>query len=321
GDLFHFVLADVGSSLAKKNVSWGEVDQKLAQLLVDQSLSVYLPRFLAGIMSSSARYAYLEDRIRRALVTAVLLTAEHMKQGKFVPVAFELPFGRGENGLPALRIRLEDGRELVLTGQIDRVDMAESDDGERAYLRVVDYKTGNNKLKIADVEAGLQLQLLAYLQVVMDNSAVFTARYAQPAGVYYAHVHDDTVLSDDEDGSGPGMRLSGVTVPSQEVARLSDPAVNGWSKLVNLYCNDKGSLNTGLEEGQMQELRQRVIHMLKDSAAAMLEGLVAVSPLADDDRDACAFCDFAAVCGFDRGAVKARSRCDALPGREAAADD
>jgi ATP-dependent helicase/nuclease subunit B len=244
-----------------------------------------------------------------------------MKQGKFVPVAFELPFGRGENGLPALRIRLEDGRELLLAGQIDRVDMAESADGETAYLRVVDYKTGNNRLKIPDVEAGLQLQLLAYLQVVMDNAAAFTARDARPAGVYYAHVHDETVLSDDPDGSGPGMKLRGVTVPSEEVARLSDPGVNGWSKLVNIYCNDKGALNTGLAEGQMQELRQRVIYMLKDSAAAMLEGLVAVSPLADDDRDACAFCDFASVCGFDRSAAKARSRHDALPGREAETDD
>ena len=321
GDLFHFVLADVGSTLAKKKISWREVDEKLAAFLVDQALSVYLPRFLAGIMSSSARYAYLEDRIRRALVNAVLLTAEHMKQGKFVPVAFELPFGRGENGLPALRIRLEDGRELLLAGQIDRVDMAESDDGEKAYLRVVDYKTGDNKLNIPDVEAGLQLQLLAYLQVVMDNAASFTAREARPAGVYYAHVHDGAVLADGEEGSSPGLKLRGVTVPSSEVARLSDPAVNGWSKLVNLYCNDKGALNTGLAEGQMQELRQRVIYMLKDSAAAMLEGLVAVSPLADDDRDACAFCDFAAVCGFDRGAAKARRRHDALPGREAEADD
>lgn len=321
GDLFHFVLADVGSTLAEKKISWREVDQKLAQVLVDQALSAYLPRFLAGIMSSSARYAYLEDRIRRALINAVLLTAEHMRQGKFVPVAFELPFGRGESGLPALRIRLEDGRELALAGQIDRVDMAESADGEKAYLRVVDYKTGNNKLKIPDVEAGLQLQLLAYLQVVMDNAAAFTARDARPAGAYYAHVHDETVLADDADGTAPGMKLRGVTVPSQEVARLSDPAVNGWSKLVNIYCNDKGTLNTGLEEGQMEELRQRVIYLLKDSAAAMLEGLVAVSPLADDDRDACAFCDFAAVCGFDRGAAKARRRHDALPGREAAADD
>ena len=321
GDLFHFVLADVGSTLAEKKISWREVDQKLAQVLVDQALSAYLPRFLAGIMSSSARYAYLEDRIRRALVNAVLLTAEHMRQGKFVPVAFELPFGRGESGLPALRIRLEDGRELALAGQIDRVDMAESADGEKAYLRVVDYKTGNKKLKIPDVEAGLQLQLLAYLQVVMDNAAAFTAREARPAGAYYAHVHDETVLADDADGTAPGMKLRGVTVPSQEVARLSDPAVNGWSRLVNIYCNDKGTLNTGLEEGQMEELRQRVIYLLKDSAAAMLEGLVAVSPLADDDRDACAFCDFAAVCGFDRGAAKARRRHDALPGREAAADD
>ena len=321
GDLFHFVLAEVGFSLAKNGISWRQLDEALARTLVDQALASYLPRFLSGIMSSSARYAYLQDRIRRALVTAVLMTAEHMKQGGFVPVAFELPFGRGEEGLPPYVLRLEDGRELMLRGQIDRVDLAESVDGQTAYLRVVDYKTGRNKLRRPDIEAGLQLQLLTYLQVVMDNAARFTPLQARPAGVYYAHVHDDVVLADDDQEIQPGLKLQGMTVPVPEVARLSDRGVNGWSKLVNIYCTDKGSLRTGLAENELEQLRQQVVDLLQDSASAMLDGVVAVSPLVDDDRNACAFCDHAGVCGFDRTAVSARRRRDGLPGREEERDD
>ena len=249
------------------------------------------------------------------------MTAEHMKQGGFVPVAFELPFGRGEEGLPPYILRLEDGRELLLRGQIDRVDLAESEDGKTAYLRVVDYKTGRNKLRRPDIEAGLQLQLLTYLQVVMDNAARFTPLTALPAGVYYAHVHDDVVLADEDKDVQPGLKLQGMTVPSLEVARLSDRGVTGWSKLVNIYCTDKGGLRTGLEENELEQLRRQVMYLLQESASAMLDGVVAVSPLIDDNRDACAFCDFADVCGFDRTAVSARRRRDALPGREDACDD
>ena len=320
GDLFHFVLADVGRTLAARGVPWPEVDEKLAALLVEQSLKDYLPRFLAGIMTSSARYAYLEGRIRRALTAAVLVTAEHARQGKFAPVAFELPFGRGGDGLPALTLRLGDGRQLQLAGQIDRVDLAEAPDGRTAYLRVVDYKTGAKKLQRPDIEAGLQLQLLTYLQVVMDNAAAFTRREARPAGVYYAHVQDDVALSEDGKEVRPGLKLQGVTVPSREVAALTDGQAQGWSSLVNMYSSGN-SLRTGLDENELPRLRQLVIDLLKDSAAAMLDGLAAVSPVVDEQRDSCAYCDFASVCGFDRGAVRTRRRRDGLPGREAVDND
>ena len=242
--------------------------------------------------------------------------SEHMKRGGFVPIAFELPFGRGEQGLPALTVRLDDGRELRLAGQIDRVDMAEGADGS-AYLRVVDYKTGNNRLQIPDVAAGLQLQLLVYLQVVMDNAAAFTSRPAYPAGVYYSHLQDDVALAESGKDIRPGLKLQGLTVPSYEVVRLSDREVDGWSKLVNVYCSHTGSMRTGLESGQLEDLRQQVIAMLKDSSAALLDGLVAVSPVVDGQRDSCAYCDFAGVCGFERECVGTRRLSDSLPGREA----
>lgn len=317
GDLFHFVLADVGRYVAEHHLSWQQMDQELAQILVDQALDGYLPRFLAGIMTSSARYQYLRSRIRNALIRAVMLTAEHMKRGGFAPIAFELPFGRGEQGLPALTIRLQDGRELRLAGQIDRVDMAKSPDGSGVYLRVVDYKTGYNRLQRPDMEAGLQLQLLVYLQVVMDNAAFFTSRRARPAGVYYANVQDELLLSEGREEE-PGLKLQGLTVPSEEVVRLSDRDVNGWSRLINAYCSPKGALRTGIQGDELERLRQRVIYMLKDSAAAMLDGLVAVSPLVDEHRDSCEYCDFVSVCGFERGSVRPRRRRDALPGREEA---
>ena len=47
----------------------------------------------------------------------------------------------------------------------------------------------------------------------------------------------------------------------------------------------------------------------------------AVSPVVDEQRDSYAYCDFASVCGFDRGAVRTRRRRDGLPGREAVDND
>ena len=54
---------------------------------------------------------------------------------------------------------------------------------------------------------------------------------------------------------------------------------------------------------QLTELEQQLIEVLQQTASEIMEGLISVSPLRDDDFDACAYCDYASVCGFDRSLV------------------
>lgn len=313
GDLFHYVLAAVGRKLSGMDHGWQQVDETTAALLVDQALADYLPQFLSGILQSSRRYAYLQGRIREALIAAVLLTAEHIKRGRFVPIAYEFRFGEGGEA-PAFRIPLDDGRDILLTGQIDRVDMARDEAGELAYFRIVDYKTGNVSLKREDIAAGLRLQLLAYLQVVLANSDRFTPLPARAAGMYYAPLHDDLVLAthDQEQSPPAGLKLAGLTVADAAAVQLADPGLRGHSELLPIgYNPDQGSFYSQpapLFAEELEDLREQLTLTLKDTAAAMLDGMIAASPLIDGGFDACAFCDHKAVCGFDRFAVRPRRR-------------
>lgn len=325
GDLFHHVLAEVGRTILEKELSWQEITPELASMLVDQALSGVLPRFLSGIMQSSARYAYLEGRIRATLVNAVLLTAEHMQRGKFVPVAYELSFGMGGAGLPALSVDLGDGRSMQLSGQIDRIDMAEGEDGQTAYFRVVDYKTGNLSLRQEDIAAGLRLQLLVYLQVVLANSAHFSPKPALPAGFYYAPVQDSIVSVEDVSTEKTvGLKLKGITVADREAVLLADPDINGHSELIPVgYNPEKGTFyqtSAPLSGEQLEALTEQLKDNLKETATAMLNGLIDVTPLRGEGVDACAFCDFAAVCGFERQLAPARSKDQPLLPEEVDAD-
>jgi ATP-dependent helicase/nuclease subunit B len=324
GDLFHYVLAEVGQRITAGG-GWQQVDQQLAEELVEQALITYLPRFLSGILQSSARYAYLQGRMREALVAAVMLTAEHMRGGQFVPVAYEFAFGDGAQAdawsAPAWRIPLDDQRELLLSGKIDRIDMATLG-GEAAYFRVIDYKTGSVSLKREDIAAGLRLQLLVYLQVVLANSAQFSALPPRPAGMFYAPLHDDLQLSvPDEETAPAGLKLAGLAVADAEAVDLADPGLSGYSQLLPVGYNAKTNSfyqrPAALSGQELDAMRQQLTATLQDTATAMLAGMVEVSPLIDGNIDACAYCDHRAVCGFDRFFVPPRRK----PQAETEAED
>lgn len=311
GQLYHEVLADIGQTVLAEGLSWPEIDEAKAEQLVDDALAKYLPRILAGILSSSARYAYLAERIRGAILSAVLLLVEHTRRGDFIPVAWELPFGSNEPGsLPAFKITLPDGRILELSGRIDRVDLAQSAQSGKSYFRIIDYKSGQLSLKTEDILAGLRLQLLVYLEVVLMNADVFTSSQSEAAGIYYSQVSDGLENSGRDAGEPVGLRLTGLSVRDEEAIRLSDRNISGNSALVPIGLGKKGiyAQPAGLTQQQLAALQQHLLSVLQQTAGDILEGLISISPLRDGDFDACAYCDYASVCGFDRSLAPSRKK-------------
>ena len=308
GDLYHYVLSAVGLYLRERKIAWEQVDEQLAELLVDRVLHDCLPQFLAGIMSSSSRYAYLSHRLKRALVAAVLLVARQLSQGAFIPVAYELPFGNvGQpDALPAFYLKLPDGRHMELSGRIDRVDMAEDVENGIAYFRIIDYKTGQASISSEDIAAGLKLQLLLYLQVVLANSTVFTVHTPAPAGAYYITVNDTLPLVDTPDKlDSPSIRANGLSVDDAHALRLCDT-----------QAARPRSSKSLLSVEQLDALREQLTAVLQETATAMLDGMIEVSPLLDKVDNACKYCDYQAVCCFDRQLAKSRRRMEPLPQAE-----
>lgn len=323
GELYHQVLAEIGNNVLTTGISWQSIDEEQAASLVDAALEKYLPQLLAGILRSSARYEYLAERIRSTLINSILLLVEHTKRGDFLPVAWELPFGSNEpDSLPAYKISLPDGKVLELSGRIDRVDMAISPQAEqKCYFRIIDYKSGEVSLNREDIMAGLRLQLLVYLQVVLQNADVFGAREARAAGIYYSRVSDamqNSSLADDE--PAVGLKLSGLSIADEEAVRLADSNISGHSQLIPIALGKNGfySNAAGVSNEQLAELTDNLQLVLQETAGQMLEGLISASPLRDADFDACAYCDYKAVCGFDYRLAKPRKK--ELPTQDKAAE-
>ncbi|MBQ6807618.1 MAG: PD-(D/E)XK nuclease family protein [Firmicutes bacterium] len=324
GTLYHQALAEIGRRVQRDRLDWAALGEEELRPIVEQVLAELLPGFLSGIMDSSPRYQYLQSRLFRTLLHASLLLAEHVRRSGFLPIAFELPFGsREENSLPAFTVPLPGGRSLALRGQIDRIDLAR--DGEKAWLRVVDYKTGKPSFDQKLSLAGLQLQLLLYLQVVMANAELLSGSGdSAPAGAYYAYVRDDLHSTErEEEAELPDLKLSGLSLQDQigveladrQLAALAAEEKAGKSQLIAVSLDKEGQVKASshcLSREQLRELMEGITATLQETACAMLDGEIQAWPLLDGKNDACALCGQRTVCGFDRSLSGKRSLADLL---------
>ncbi|MGI6361382.1 MAG: helicase-exonuclease AddAB subunit AddB [Bacillota bacterium] len=305
GKLFHEILAMIGKRINQEKISWSTIDESKAEQLVEESLEQYLPQLSDDILASSARYTYLAKRIKDTLVMAVKVMVTHMQNSSFEPIAWEITFGP-QKILPSLRIPLSDSKELEISGQIDRIDLAVGEG--KSWFRIIDYKTGRNSLSAKDIFYGLKLQLLVYLHLVLENSAVFGVPTAAAggAGIYYSLVRDDFLnlpLSDASDKKELlDLRLEGLAVQDQEAVQLGDHQISGHSALLPVAMKKDGNFygnSAGLTERQLQLLREHLLEILRQTAGQMLEGLVTATPQEGQKFAFCDYCDYRDFCAFD----------------------
>ncbi|EPZ55830.1 PD-(D/E)XK nuclease superfamily protein [[Clostridium] sordellii ATCC 9714] len=85
---------------------------------------------------------------------------------------------------------MDNGEEINLIGQIDRVDTLEEE--SQKYIRIVDYKSGNKDISLTDVYHGLQLQLLVYLDAILESSK-HNGGDINPAAILYFKIDDPII--------------------------------------------------------------------------------------------------------------------------------
>lgn len=99
----------------------------------------------------------------------------------YKPSMFEANFGtRAPDSFPALLIKRTNGKAIILSGSIDRVDLLVDENGKKK-VRIVDYKSGSRAIPVKEAERGRNLQLpiyaLAVEQAILPGSSVIEADY------------------------------------------------------------------------------------------------------------------------------------------------
>ncbi|MDQ7793105.1 MAG: PD-(D/E)XK nuclease family protein [bacterium] len=307
GTLLHDALKLLVEEMDDQGLDWSAEHERARERLADQVLEQLVPGVGRAVLMSSSRYRFLGGVLARSFRQAVAVLGRHARRSGFRPLAAEVAFGPGQD-LPPLRQELEGGRSLELRGRIDRVDAAEREGV--TYLRVIDYKSSRRRLDPGAVAAGLDLQLLCYLAVVLEHEWPGRKR-VRAAGAFYLPLLAQPVraggpLSPEEADRRrlDRFRLDGLAVADPEVIRLLDrgegdsPAghlVRARLRVDGAPAAGSGAVGPKDLVGVLRAVRARLAGLGNRLAG----GDVSIRPYRGGKERACRYCEFRAACGFD----------------------
>lgn len=307
GQLFHAALGEMAINLRKRNVSWGSLSTEECRQEAESTVERLAPRLQGEILMSSKRYGYILRKLKDIVSRASLILGEHARRGSFEPIGLELDFGPGQQ-LPPLSFRLDNGVVMEIVGRIDRVDVAEGEKG--LLLRVIDYKSSQKDLKLHEVYYGLSLQMLTYLDVLLNAAEEWLGETAYPAGTLYFHVHNPMLQSPNGLSAEQArqellkrFKMKGLLLADRDVVGQMDTALDkGYSSILPVAVKADGSFYSSASVAspeQWDSLLASVRHNIRTIGTRMTEGDVAIEPYRIQQETACTFCSFKPVCQFD----------------------
>lgn len=307
GNVYHAVLENFAGKLAESGRTWWDFDENFATQAIKEAVEVYAATYGETVLYSSARNEYAITRMSRILTRTVLTLQQHLKQGSFQPDDYELSFRFAED-LDSIHVDLSEEEKMHLQGRIDRIDVSE--DAEHVYVKVIDYKSGNKKFDLAALYYGLQLQLVVYMNAAMElESRKHPDKEIVPAALLYYHIDDPTIetpveLTQEQINEEilTKLRMNGVVNSDPAVVERLDRFLQDKSKVIPVEKKKDGSFSARsgiLSREELHVVSAYVDTKIRQIGREILDGKIAANPYEKGNEEACTYCAYKKVCGFD----------------------
>lgn len=309
GNVFHAVLEEFSEKLEKEGYTWLDFPKDTADKLIGECLESYAASYGETVLYSSKRNEYMITRMHRILNRTVQTLQYQLKQGVFEPENFELSF-QMTSDLESVNIALSEEEKMHLIGRIDRIDTCKR--GDKLYVKVIDYKSGTRKFDLAALYYGLQLQLVVYMNAAMENEKKKNPDMnVIPAAMLYYHVSDP--MTETEKGKPDPqeiekaildeLKMTGMVSDEEEVIRLMDAGFTDKSQILPVAKKKDGSFtktSSILSQEDFKVVSDYVNYKIKELGTSILDGEIALNPYEQNKQNACTYCNYRGICGFDR---------------------
>lgn len=308
GNVLHQAMELYSKKLVKEGLSWFEIEEHTQNRFVEEALEEAVGAIQNNILFDSATNAYMQDRMRFLLKRTVETLTTQIKKGSFIPENYEISFSVTED-LNAMNFKLNEDESMRLKGRIDRMDLWK--DADDIYVKIIDYKSGSStKFELISIYHGLQLQLVVYLNAAMEMVAKKNPqKEIHPAGIFYYHMDDPLIeveeeISEDEIKNQilAKLKLDGFLNQDNRVIEAMDRGLEGSSLILPVGKKKDGSLkanSNAASEAQINQICKFVDEKITDLAKDMVQGNIDVSPYKLEKKEACTFCPYNGICGFD----------------------
>lgn len=304
GNLMHEVIDSFFERLDELNISVKNIEEEQIKQITEDIVEEKLALKKYDIFNSIPKYRILAQRLKKVITKSMKYIVDSLKYSDFEVLGHELEFKQGGQYEPII-YELKDGKKVEITGKIDRLDIAKTAEGN--YIRIIDYKSSIKNINLNEVYAGLQLQLLTYLDAACENEEV------TPAGALYFNLIDPVLnanpnMTDEEitEELRKQFKMQGLILADSNIVRKMDTnLVSGSSNIVPAYIGKDGEVSdkqNTLNRKQFENLQNYMEKIIKQISEEILNGNIEIEPYyrTRDKKTPCEYCSYKAICQFNQ---------------------
>ena len=304
GTFMHDVIDEFFEQVLSRELSLKNITDEEISQIVSSIINEKLTLNRNYIFTSTAKYRILTTRLKNVILKSMKYIIKTITESDFEIFGNEVEFKNGKKYKPII-IELENGKKVEITGKIDRIDLAKNKDGK--YMRIIDYKSSVKNIDLNEFIAGLQIQLLTYLDAVSKIEDVI------PAGVLYFNLIDPIIKADknisDEEIElelKKQFKMQGLIVADINVVRMMDKNLDkGSSNIIPAYIDKDNNLSNtrsnSVNKEQFKYLQRYTNKLIKEIANEILSGNIDIKPTYNrkKKKTPCEYCEYKSICNFD----------------------
>lgn len=320
GSFMHEVLARFHQRLAAQGRRWQQVPPDEAREMLRQIADEVARAYHHGVMCATPRHQFVQELLLERLQDYVAQAVAWMKDYQLEPWRVEVAFGlkdseAGQKPLPAWHVDLPDERALRLRGRIDRLDVQWQKEEQSALVVVMDYKSRETKMDALRLHHGLDLQLVAYLNVVRSLPELAQAAQAQkmvPIGAFYLSLIARSQKPPRREDAGQAVsfkqafphhgRFDVAYRCSLDATADQDKASGPFPVKLNRNGTIPKRPNGPMTSADFSALLEQNLEHIRNFGRRILAGEAAVDPYqikSNGIKTACDWCPCADVCRID----------------------
>ena len=310
GSAVHFILENIFSKENMKDLQ--QLDNAGRLRVIRKYIDAYIET-IGGKTDRTNRFLVQFDLIEKNMLVLLGHLIDEFRVCSFTPTDFELEIG-SDDQIPKYELKLPEGETINIVGKVDRVDTFVN--GGSKYIRIIDYKTGTKSFQLSDILYGLNLQMLLYLSIIEKNGGKHFSdaeKYSlTPAGILYmpATPESKTGKYDSKDihesvlkEQKSSFRMNGLLINDPEI--LAAMESDGKGVFIPAKLDEDGKpVKSDKYLASLEaygKIFRYVDKKLKDMAESLYKGDVVRDPIKSKSSDACKYCDYKTVCGFEKG--------------------
>lgn len=304
GTFMHDVIDELFDTIKNRNIDVKAVSDDYLDTLVKNIIEEKLNMDKNYVLNGTSKFKVLTERLIKVVSLSIKYIIEGLRNTDFKVIGNEVEFKTGK-AYPPIKLELDNGKRVEITGKIDRIDLGKTLDGK--YIRIIDYKSSVKNIDLNEVISGVQLQLLTYLDATCEKDDVL------PAGVLYFNLIDPIIkankpLTDEqiEQEIKKKFKMNGLILADINVVKMMDKKLeNGASDTIPVYLDKEGNISNSksstVTKEQFNLLQKYVKKTIKEISKELYNGNIDLKPYFNlkSKKTPCDYCEYKAVCQFD----------------------